>query len=106
MHTYQIKSERAFVVVVRGLHYSTNTELIAQAFKDKGHEPRYVSNIYSSLVIDGKNMKVPCHLFRVELEPNDNNYKAYDMQVIKHQHIKVEPPKMRDDIPHCVRCQL
>jgi hypothetical protein len=105
-HSYQIKSERAFVVVVRGLHYSTDTKLIALAFKDKGHEPRHVSNIHGFRLIDGRRMKVPCPLFRVELEPNDNNLKAYDMQVIEHHRIKVEPPNKKDDIPQCVRCQL
>lgn len=55
---YQIKSERAFIVMIGGLHYSADTELIALTFKDEGHEPHHVFSMHGFRIINGKKWKL------------------------------------------------
>lgn len=43
-------------------------------------------------------VKVPLHLFRRELEPNN---KAYDTQVMENQHVKIESVRKKADISQC-----
>jgi hypothetical protein len=66
-HTYQLKEERAFRIVKRYLHHSTNIEDIKQELAELGH--RNIINIHH------KSTKEPLNLFFVELEPAPNNKK-------------------------------
>ena len=43
-HTYQLKEERAYRIVVKYLHYSTDTEDIKQELFELGHNVRNIIN--------------------------------------------------------------
>lgn len=98
-YTYQLKSERAFKVVIRNLHYSTNVDEIKNALKDAGHEVRNVINIRHWRT------KEPLPLFYIDLEPRENNKSIYEMKTLLHTVIKVEAPRPRHEVVQCKRCQ-
>lgn len=98
-HTYQIKSERSFRVVIRHLHHSIDINMIKSANEDLGHKVRNISNVKHRL------SKLPLSLFFVDLEPRENNAEIYKTQVLLQMKIKVEAPRKKNIIPQCFRCQ-
>lgn len=97
-HTYQIKQERSFRIVIRGLHSSVDTEDIKIALSGEGHVVRAVLNI--------KNYKTKeaLPLFFVDLEPKENNRDIFRLYYILNTKIKVEAPK-KQSLVQCIRCQ-
>lgn len=98
-HTYQLKQERAYRVVVKNLHFSTPIPAIKEEIQSLGHQVRNVMNIKSRVT------KQPMSMFFVDLEPNQNNKRIYET---KHQFnaiVKIEPPLKTNDIIQCHRCQ-
>lgn len=98
-HTYQLKQDKAYRVVIRNLHPSINTDDIKKALEDMGFEIRNIMNIRSRI------NKEPLPLFFVDQEPNEENKKIYDIKYLLHTKILVEPPRKKYDIPQCMRCQ-
>jgi hypothetical protein len=66
-HTYQLKEERAYRVVLKYLHHSTDVEDIRQELLDLGHTVRNIINVHHRIT------KEPLNLFFVDLEPAGNN---------------------------------
>lgn len=98
-HTYQLKEERAYRVVIRGLHHSMPTEEVIQELQKKGHKVRNIINIKHRV------SKIPLPLFFVDLEPQDNNKDIYDIEFLAHTKITIEPPRKKREIIQCTRCQ-
>lgn len=98
-HTYQLKAERAFRVVVRNLHYSTPIDEIKKFIESKGHGVRNIMNIRSKIT------KSPMHLFFIDLEPAENNKEIYELKHINNAIIKIEPPRQVKELVQCYRCQ-
>jgi hypothetical protein len=98
-HTFQLKQERAYRVVIRDIHPSVPTKDIAAELQSQGHQVRNIVNIRHRLTKD------PLPLFFVDLEPNKNNKDIYDIQFLYNLKIRVEPPRTRRDIVQCTRCQ-
>lgn len=98
-HTYQMKQERAYRVVVKNLHFSTPIELIKREIEKLGHKVRNVSNIRSRVT------GVPLSIFFVDLEPNTNNKNIYNERYLFNAVVKIEPPLKNNDIVQCYRCQ-
>lgn len=98
-YTYQLKSDRAYKVVIRNLHYSTNIDEIKKALTDVGHEVRNVVNIRHWKT------KEPLPLFYVDLEPRENNKSIYNLKSLLHTNIRVEAPHPHPVIVQCKRCQ-
>jgi PAX-interacting protein 1 len=99
-HTYQLKEERAFRVVLKYLHHSTDPEHISQELSILGHTVRNITNIRHRIT------KEPLNLFFIDLEPALNNKEVYNITALQNRIIHFEPPrvnKMR--IPQCARCQ-
>lgn len=65
-HTYQLKQERAYRVVIKGLHPSTLTTDIISELSSLGHQVRDVINVKSRVT------KLPLSMFFVDLDPNSN----------------------------------
>lgn len=99
-HTYQIKSERAFRVVIRNLHHSLQVQDIALALAEKGHQVRNIVNIKHRVT------KQPLPLFFIDIEPNSNNQDIYRLQYLLNMRITVEAPHIKHEIVQCARCQL
>ena len=98
-HTYQLKEERAFRVVFKYLHHSTDPEHISQELSILGHTVRNITNIRHRIT------KEPLNLFFTDLEPALNK-EIYDITALQNRIIHFKPPrinKMR--IPQCARCQ-
>lgn len=99
-HTYQLKQERAYRVVIRSLHPSIPLDDIKSALENKGHQVRNVSHIYR------KGTREPLPLFFVDLEPNSNNKEIYKIDLLLNAKIQIEPPKKNATIVQCTRCQM
>jgi hypothetical protein len=66
-HTYQLKEERAYRVVLKYLHHTTEVKDIRRELFDLGHVARNIVNVYHRLT------KEPLNLFFIDLEPATNN---------------------------------
>jgi len=66
-HTFQLKEERAYRIVIRHLHHSTDTEDIRQELLELGHNARNIKNAHHRI------NKEPLNLFFVDLYPAENN---------------------------------
>jgi len=75
-HTYQLKDDRAFRVVIKNLHFSTNLDEIKSDEESKGHVVRNISNIKSRAT------KTSLNMFYVDIEPNKKNLDIYNVNKI------------------------
>ena len=98
-HIYQLKTDKSYKAVIRGLHPKTNTDKISEELAKIGHQIRSINNI------NKYGTKQPLPLFLVELEPRNNNKDIYDIEKLLNTIVKVEPPRHKKDIPQCIRCQ-
>lgn len=98
-HTYQPKEERAYRIVVKHLHHTTDINLIKQELANKGHQTRNI--------INGRNRqtKEPLNIFFVDLEPANNNKEIYELKYLHNRAIQIEPPRRTKGITQCMRCQ-
>lgn len=98
-HTYQLKQERAYRVVLRHIHHSIPTSAIKTELETLNFRVRNVMNITSR-------SKNPLNLFFVDLEPSENNKQIFDLQYLLNMKIAVEPPRKSSNIAQCTRCQI
>lgn len=99
--THQLKQERAFRCVIEGLHNSTNTSYVISELQKYGHKVR------SIICARHRIEKYPIDLFFVDLEPETNNAKVYDVIYIGNAKVKIVPPRESPQgwKPQCYRCQ-
>lgn len=98
-HTYRLKSEKTFRVVIKGLHPSTEKDEIKTALKELNHEAVNIHNVRH------RTDKYPLPIFFIDLQPSDNNKEIYNLKSIKNNIVKIEPPLTKRTIPQCLRCQ-
>jgi hypothetical protein len=98
-HTYQMKQERAYRVVIRDLHHSIPIPDITEDLNKKGHKVRNMMNVKHRV------SKEPLPLFFVDLEPQNNNKEIYNLEFLLNCKIRVEPPRHKNTIVQCTRCQ-
>ena len=98
-HTYQLKEERAFRVVIKHLHYTTDIHEIKRELSALGHKVRNITNLRH------RQTKDPLNIFFIDLEPAYNNKEIYNLTAIQNKIIYVEPPHTNTNIPQCTRCQ-
>jgi hypothetical protein len=98
-HTFQLKSEKAFRVVIRGLHPSCDTGLMIAELKELGFEAIQMLPVRHPVT------KQLLPLFFVDLKPAVKNCEIYNLKKLYHAIIKVEPPKPRRSVIQCTRCQ-
>lgn len=98
-HTYQIKQDRAFRVVIRNLHHSTDITNIKNELEDLGFRTRNINNVIQ------KQTKQKLPLFFVDLEPAPNNRDIFNINSICYTKIKIEEPHVRKDLVQCLKCQ-
>lgn len=97
-HSYQLPQEKAYRVVIRHLHPSTEPEEIRDALTQLSFKVRDVVNVLQS------GTKTPLPLFFVDLEPGQDNTKIFDVKSLLYTRIRVEEPKRKRDIIQCKRC--
>jgi len=98
-HTYQPKEDRSFRIVLRGMHYSTDTSEIKTAIEQFGHTVVNVFNVKQTRT------NVPLSLFFVDLKPSDNNKDIYKIETLNYTKVTFEPPRPKRAIPQCSKCQ-
>lgn len=97
-HSYQLPQEKAFRVVIRHLHPSTEPEEIREALTQLTFKVRSVVNVLQS------GTKIPLPLFFVDLEPGQDNNRIFEVKSLLYTRIRVEEPKTKRDIIQCKRC--
>lgn len=99
-HTYQLKEERAYRIVIKHLHHSTDIEEIRQELLELGHKARNILNAQHRIT------KEPLNLFFIDLEPAENNKEVYKITALQNKIIQIEPPRAKkNNIVQCMRCQ-
>jgi len=98
-HTFQLKEDRAFRVVIRNLHHSTPISEIKNELIALGHTPRNITNVLQ------RTTKQPLPLFFIDLEPNINNRDVFNIDHLFYSKIKIEEPRANHQPIQCLRCQ-
>lgn len=105
-HTYQLKTEKNFRVVIRGLPHTCESQEITVELKELGHEPIKVLNIFKKIKNhEGKKIIKNFPLFMLELNQKENNKEIFDLKYLLHCKISVEAPRQVKTIPQCLNCQ-
>lgn len=104
-YTYQLKSAKGLLVVIKGIDSSVPADEIKEALESEGYEVKSVHNIIN------KN-KVPQPIFRVEISYNSSRLKKksdthpiYGLRYLLNRKIVVEEPIKRKGPPQCLNCQ-
>lgn len=103
-YTYQLKTSKGQVVVVRGIEPDVDPDEIKSALQDHGFEIRSVVNILNR-------SKLPQPLFKVELQPDARKPKKgeihpiYKLRYLLHRKISVEEPLKPKGPIQCQNCQ-
>ena len=98
-HTYQLKAERSYKIIIRGLHPKINTEKLSDELAKIVYQTTATNNITRY------DTKEPLTLFVIEFEPRTNNKEIYEIKNILNTRVTVEPPHYKKDIPQCMRYQ-
>lgn len=99
-HTYQLKEERAFRVVIKHLHHSVDTADIKYELERNGHKVRNILNAKD------RRTKEPLNMFFVDLEPAPTNKDVYKIIALQNKIVEIEPPRRYNNAVQCTRCQL
>lgn len=103
-YTYQLKSSKGLVVVIKGIESSVDPTEIKEALQVNGFETKMVMNILN------KN-RVPQPMFKVELAPNapklkrNETHPIYKLRYLLHRRVQVEEPHKRNGPVQCTNCQ-
>jgi len=109
-YRYQLKSEKPFRVVLRGINHDSDPGIIKSELYDHGHEVIKITNIQIKKKSDPKNKNsewthISLPLFFVDLKARENNKDIYNIKLLCHQVIKIEPPRKNKEVPQCKNCQ-
>ena len=98
-HTYQLKQERPFRVVLRNIHHSVDLDELKCELLNHGHEVTNISNIRHRIT------KNPLSLFFIDIKQKQNNKEIYNINRLMNSIVKFEPPLVKKEIVQCKRCQ-
>ena len=98
-YTHQLKTDRAFKVILKNLHHSFPVSSLTDEIQAKGHTVRRINNMWN------KRTNEPFNMFCIELEPAPNNKEIYNLRAVDHCIVVVEPPLKRKEEIQCHRCQ-
>ena len=96
-HTFQLKQDRAFRIVLRNIHHSVSQDELQTEFSELGHEAINISNIKHSIT------KNPLSLFYIDL--NATNEEVYNIKSLMNSIVKIEPPHIKREVVECKRSQ-
>ena len=78
-HTYQLKEKRAYRIVIKYLHHSTDAEDIKQELYELGH------NVWNIIDAQHRTTKEPLNLLFTDLEPAENNKEIYKIKALQNK---------------------
>ncbi|KAL4153931.1 hypothetical protein QTP88_001764 [Uroleucon formosanum] len=94
-----MQEHKAYRIVIRNFHPTTNTAEIRTALEEIGYQVRQITNVLY------KHTKINLPIFFVDLEPSELNKDIFHVNHILHTKIKIEEPYKRRDIVQCLNCQ-
>lgn len=104
-YTYQLKSSKGLVVVLKGIDSTVPSDEIKDELQKKGFEVKSIINIINK-------DKVPQPLFKIELtyessiiKKKGETHPIYDLRYLCQRRIRVEEPIKRKGPPQCQNCQ-
>jgi len=104
--TYQLKSEKSYRAVIRGLPPTCEEQEITNELIQLGHEPTKTSNIIKKIKNkDGKKIIKKFPLFLIELKQKENNKEIFNIKNLLHCKVTIEAPNQKKGIPQCIQCQ-
>ena len=98
-HTYQLKQERPFLVVLRNIYHSVDLDELKFELLKLGHKVTNISNIRHRVT------KNPLSLFFIDIKQKQNNKEIYNVNRLMNSIVKIEPPLVKKQIAQCKRCQ-
>lgn len=99
-HTFNLKDQRCYRIVIRNLHHSTPTSAITEEIERTGN------TVYGEIInVKYGPEKKPTSTFFVNVAPGPNNKAVKDIKYIYHQSVTIEDPKKKTTLPQCQRCQ-
>ena len=98
-YTYKPKEERGFKVILRHMHFSTDTNEIVTELKELGHDVQNIFNMQQS------STRQPLSLFSLDLKSKPNNKDIYQITTLLNTKILFEPPHYKKTIAQCSNCQ-
>jgi hypothetical protein len=98
-HTYKLKYEDNYRVVLKNMHFSINPADIGSEIEKLGHTVTNIYNIKHNLT------KLPLPIFFVDLKPVTNNKEIFNVEYLQQCKVKIEPPKQKRNIVQCANCQ-
>jgi len=104
-HTYQLKSDKLYRFVVRGLPSSISIDEIKTDLQKMGHEVENITNVFKMVTIDGVKIRKTFPLFYVDLKQKENNKDVFNIKALAYCIVKIEAPKKAKGIPQCTNCQ-
>lgn len=101
-HTYQLKSERSFRVLMKGIHHTFPFDDIKEELeKTNGIKVRQINKVINRRT----QLPYPATLF-LDLEHTAEAKSIYNINNIYGALMTIEAPNIRNAIPQCTRCQL
>lgn len=104
-YTYQLKSAKGLIVVIKGIDSSVPTNEIKSALETEGYEVKSIHNILNR-------DKIPQPLFRVEIAFHVSQLKnkrevhpIYNLKYLLNRRVTVDEPIKRKGPPQCQNCQ-
>lgn len=98
-HTYKLKQDRSFRVVLKNIHPTTDVVALREAIKALGHE---VTNVWN---IKDRVTKKPLPIYFIDLKPSPENKLIYNVKHLLNCRIVFEAPRPKRQIPQCATCQ-
>jgi hypothetical protein len=86
-HTYQIREEKAYKIVIRNPHHSVATDEIKEEIEKQWHAVPNILNFRHRLT------KEPLPLFFIDLEPKENNKSIYEIKYLCNMKLKPQERK-------------
>jgi len=97
-HTYYIKKDRPYRIVLKNLHHTTPLEEIKNELISLGHTLRNITNVLQ------RHTKLPLLIFFIDLEPALNNKDIFEIKFLHYTKIKIEEPCANKQTIQCLRC--
>ena len=98
-HCYQLKQDKAFRVVLRGLHSTTPISVIKTGLEEIGHNVRHIAPVLHP------RERYPLPLFFIDLEPAKTNNEIFQVQRLVYSTVRFEEPRQKPLIVQCTKCQ-
>ncbi|KAF0759565.1 Uncharacterized protein FWK35_00036360, partial [Aphis craccivora] len=95
-----MQEDKAYRIVIRNLHPTTNTAEIRTALEEIVFQVRQITNVPHI-----KTTKLNLPIFFVDLEPSELNKDIFHISHKLHTKVKIEEPYKKRDLVQCLNCQ-